>query len=194
MIAQTLAAGTSMEALAEILLRNGHCDARTLERGRRMAGESGQRLDVVLIQLGLVTERGLAEAYSALLDLPVAGPGRYPNETLLGDRISQRFLRQARAIPVALEDGALALALADPFDQFTPSAVSAAIGLPVKLEIAVPIELDAALNRLYPAENDTTAPDQPELAEETYQGGALEEDAERLKDMASEAPIIRLVN
>jgi general secretion pathway protein E len=194
MIAQTLAAGTSMDALAEILLRNSHCDARTLERGRRMAGESGQRLDVVLIQLGLVTERGLAEAYSALLDLPVAGAGRYPNEPLFADRISQRFLRQARAIPVALEDGALALAVADPFDQFTPSAVSAATGLPITLEIAVPIELDAALNRLYPADNDTTAPDQPEVAEETYQGDALEEDSERLKDIASEAPVIRLVN
>ena len=43
------------------------CDQQTLERARRVAAESGQRLDAVLIQLGLVSERGLAEAYADLL-------------------------------------------------------------------------------------------------------------------------------
>ena len=38
----------------------------------------GQRLDAVLIQLGLVSERGLAEAYATLLDLPVARADQLP--------------------------------------------------------------------------------------------------------------------
>jgi general secretion pathway protein E len=78
------------------------------------------------------------------------------------------------------------LATADPLDPFTKAAVEAATGLHVKLEVAVPIELETALNRLYPEENAT----------ETDAGAdaPLEEDAERLKDLASEAPVIRLVN
>ena len=44
--------------------------------------ESGQRLDQVLLQLGLVTERGLAEAYATLLGAPIAGPARYPEAPL----------------------------------------------------------------------------------------------------------------
>ena len=35
------------------------------------------------MHLGLVTERGLAQAYAVLLGLPLADPGRYPAEPLL---------------------------------------------------------------------------------------------------------------
>jgi len=178
-----------VEQLAEILLRQGQCDALTLDRGRRVAAESGQRLDQVLLQLGLVTERGLAEAYATLLGAPIAGPARYPEAPLFPERLTPRFLRTARAVPVAVEDEMLILATADALDEFTPAAISAATGLPVRLEIAVPIELEAAFGRLYP---------EGEAADASGGGGdggeALEEDAERLKDLASEAPVIRLVN
>ena len=53
-----------LDALGDILLRQGHCDQQTLDRARRVAAESDQRLDAVLIQLGLVSERGLADAYA----------------------------------------------------------------------------------------------------------------------------------
>ena len=76
--AGTMEAADMMERLAGILQLHGQCDSRMLERARRVAAESGQRLDTVLIQLGLVTERGLAEAYAALLGLPLVAPDRYP--------------------------------------------------------------------------------------------------------------------
>ncbi len=180
--------GALVESLAALLVELGQCDARTVERGRRVAGDSGQRLDKVLLQLGLVTERGLAEAYARLLNLPVATPDRYPAaEPLFADRLSTRFLRSARALPVAEQDGQLLVAVADPLDAFVPAAIASAAGLPVVLLVGVPIELDAALDRLY-----SDAPAAPDTPEGT--GEPLEEDAERLKDLASEAPVIRLVN
>ena len=177
-----------VEALAALLIEQGQCDPRTIDRARRVATESGQRLDKVLIQLGLVTERGLAGAYAALLGLPVATPDRYPAAgPLYADRLAAKFLRNARALPVAEEAGHLLVAVADPLDDFTPAAIAAATGRPVSLLVGVPIELDAALDRLY---SDTRpAADTAELG-----GEPLEEDAERLKDLASEAPVIRLVN
>ena len=177
-----------VDLLAGILVRAGQCDGQTIERGRRVAAESGQRLDLVLIQLGLVTERGLAEAYARLLEVPIAGPARFPETPLFPERLTPRFLRTARAVPLAVEDNQLVLGVADALDDFTPTAVAAATGLPVRLEIAVPIELEAAFGRLYP-EGETA-----EQGNEGTDGGALEEDAERLKDLASEAPVIRLVN
>ncbi len=172
--------------LADLLLERGHCDARTLDRARRVGVESGQRLDRVLIQLGLVSERGLADAYAELLGLPVTTPDRYPAEPILPERLTARFLRHGRALPLALEGDTIRVALADPLDGFTPAAIAAASGLAPCLEIAVPIELDAALDRLYP---DETAP-----ADAAPDDAPAEEDAERLKDLASEAPVIRLVN
>jgi general secretion pathway protein E len=59
----------------------------------------------------------------------------------------------------------------------------------VQVEIGVPLEVDAALARLYPDRATESASEA-----EAQPGEPLEEDAERLKDLASEAPVIRLVN
>jgi general secretion pathway protein E len=179
----------TIESLAQLLVEKGHCENRAIERARQVALQTGHRLDNVLMQLGLVTERGLAETYAELLKLPIAGPKRYPLDTpLLADRLPQRFLRQARSLPVEFDDEIVVLATVDPLDPFTPRAVAAATGRRVNLEVAVPIELEAALERLYPSE-DAAA----ELSEESGDV-PLEADTERLKDLASEAPVIRLVN
>jgi general secretion pathway protein E len=185
---QPIDAEQAMTALADLLVARGQCDGRTIERARGVATETGQRLDLVLMQLGLLTERGLAETYAALLDLPIAGPSRYPLDTpLIADDLPPRFLRQAHAMPVAVDADAVVLATADPLDDFTPAAVAAATGRQVRLEIAVPVELEAALERLYPSEQRPEP--EPEAA-----ATPLEDDTERLKDLASEAPVIRLVN
>ncbi len=188
--AGTTGAGTEHERLGALLVAQGHCDAKTLERARSVAAESGQRIDSVLIQLGLVSERGLAEGLAALLAVPLVAADGYPIEPLLTERLGAKFLRQARAVPLAVRGGRLRLAMANPLDRFTPAAVASATGLAVALEVAVPIELEAALARLYPdiAATEADATPQPEA------GDWLAEDAERLKDLASEAPVIRLVN
>ncbi len=177
-----------MDDLAHLLMEQGHCDIKTLDRARRVATESGQRLDSVMIQLGLVSERGLAEAYAALLGTSVVKPDRYPEEPLLPERLTTRFLRTARALPILLDGDTLVVAATDPLDAFTPAAIAAATGKRVVLEVAVPIEIEAAFDRLY---RDETAEAETEGGEDD---APLEEDAERLKDLASEAPVIRLVN
>ncbi len=184
------AAGAEYERLGALLVSQGHCDAKTLERARGVAAETGQRLDSVLIQLGLVSERGLAEALAGLLNLPLAGVEHYPTDPLLTEQLTAKFLRQARAVPLALSEGTLRLAMANPLDRFTQAAVASAAGLPVAPEVAVPIELEAALARLYPDIDAAEAGAEPRPGD----GASLHEDTERLKDLASEAPVIRLVN
>lgn len=179
----------SQDRLAATLVAQGHCELRAMERAQRVSDESGQRLDAVLLQLGLLTERVLATAYAELLGARIVTPDRYPaDQPIDSERLSVRFLRHARALPVAIEDGCMVVAAVDPLDPFLPAAIAAATGYRVVLEVAVPIELEAAFARLYPEEGKDEEP-----AEET-RGAALEDDAERLKDMASEAPVIRLVN
>ena len=187
---QTLSSDQAMSELAGLLVSSQHCDERTIDRAQRVAAETRQRLDHVLIQLGLLTERGLAESFAALLHLPIAESSRYPSDApLLADCLPPRFLRQARALPVEATDDSLVLATADPLDDFTPAAIAAATGRRVSLEVAVPIEIDAALDRLYP--NDA---DSGDAHLEAAANAPLEDDTERLKDLASEAPVIRLVN
>ena len=187
------AAADVLGRLGAGLIEAGVIDQRTLDRARRMAGETGGRFDRVLTQLGLVSEKGLAEALALLLDAPLVGTPDYPETPLFADRLKPKFLRKARALPIAATaDGAI-LAMSDPLDDFVRDATAAALGQPVTVAVAVPIELEAAFDRLY-AEAEGSG-DAAETLEETESDTEpTEEDVERLKDLASEAPVIRLVN
>ena len=140
------------EALAKLgpaLIDSGAVDPRTLERARRVASETGGRLDRVLTQLGLISERGLAEALAQLVAAPIVRPADYPDTALFVDRLKPKFLRKVHALPIVESEGRAVLAMADPLDVFTRNAVAAALGRPVAVAVAVPIELEAALDRLY---------------------------------------------
>lgn len=131
----------TVETLAQALADQG-CDARALERARRAAADSGQRPDAVLLRLGLVSERQLAEAAATLLGAPVVMTDQYP--AAMPDCaafISPRFLRDARVVPLADTGGTLIVAAADPLDTFAPAALAAATGRRVSVAAAVPIEL-----------------------------------------------------
>ena len=168
-----------------LLVAAGVCDAAAIARAQAVAREAGIGGAAALVRLGLVQERVLAANWAAMLGLRQVGPEDYPDAPVLAERLRPRFLRAARLLPLALRGSRLVLAMADPFDRFSRDAVALATGCAVTAEVAVPVELDAALERLYPEADPEAAPAQTE---------ASEDDTERLKDLASEAPVIRLVN
>src|SRR5689334_10613820 len=92
-------------ALGEFLLEQQQLDALGLARAKRVAVESGGRLDTVLAQLGLVSERSLAEATARLLGLTLALPADYPQTAVLTERLRLKFLRTSRALPIAVDSG-----------------------------------------------------------------------------------------
>jgi general secretion pathway protein E len=181
-----------LSRLSDILLARGSLDNRTLDRARRVAADTGGRLDRVLTQLGMVSERDLAEALAELVGSVLISPADYPEAPLFVDRLKPKFLHKARALPIADTPDNVILAMADPLDGFVSGSIAAALGRPVAIAVAVPIEFEAAFNRLYPeagpGEGGAHSGDIVSDAEPS------EEDTERLKDLASEAPVIRLVN
>ena len=179
--------------LGTSLVDGGAIDRRSLDRARRVATETGARLDQVLTQLGLVSDRRLAEVLAQLIAAPMVGAADYPDAPLFLDRLKPKFLRRVRAMPIGASNDRATLAMADPLDIFTRNAVAAALGRPVAIAVAVPIELEAALERLY-AELAEGGDATEMLDEMSADAEPAEEDAERLKDLASEAPVIRLVN
>jgi general secretion pathway protein E len=178
-------------ALGEMLVKQGQLDTPSIERGRRVAEESGGRLDTVLTQLGLVSERALAEATARLLELDLAGPADYPENPILPGKLKLKFLHKARAIPLALSHRTIVIAMADPLDRFAVSSIGIVAERDVEIRVAVPIDLEAAFDRLYGSEDATSDAD---LGDRSASAAVIEDDTERLKDLASEAPVIRLVN
>jgi general secretion pathway protein E len=182
-----------LEQLGAALVEHGAIDRRSLDRARRLAAETGGRLDHILTQLGILSERTLAESLAELLNIPLVHAAQYPDEPLFPERLKGKFLRRAQAMPIEAENDYVTLAMVDPLDQFTRQAVATALGQKVNAAAAVPVEIETAFDRLYVEldEADSSAVLDDEALPDRE---PAEEDAERLRDLASEAPVIRLVN
>jgi general secretion pathway protein E len=140
----------------------------------------------------MVSGRDLADALADQLDLPLALASDYPELPLMEERLSAKFLRDSQAVPLREDDEELALAIADPTDSYVILAVQMASGKRVRPYIAAPNEIDAALEKLYGGGRSSMGAivDNISSRDEEQDFG----DVEHLKDLASEAPVIRLVN
>ena len=179
--------------LGEILIERGKLDAATLDRALRLQQDSGEKLGVLLVTLGVVAQREIAEALAQQLDLPMMEVGAYPEFPILEERVSARFLREMRALPVREDDNEVALAMADPTDSYTIGALQMVTGRTVRPMVAIPSELESALERLYgsgkSAQSQVIGDVETRVDELDFNA-----DVQQLKDLASEAPVIRLVS
>ena len=179
-------------AVGRLLLERGKIDRVALERAERAQADSGERLDRVLTRLGLVGERDMAEALAEQLALPLAAAEDYPEAPLFEDALPVTFLKASQVLPIAGGEETVILAMADPLDDYAAQAVALRLGRPVCRCVAVFADLENALERLY-AEGKSAI---DQIVETTEQDGADSTDADvaRLRDLASEAPVIRIVN
>jgi general secretion pathway protein E len=178
------------DALGQLLIARRLLDAAGLERAQRVKQASDDRLHVLLTKLGLVSEREIAASLAELLQLPLASEADYPDLLPHGDRLSANFLREARVLPLADDAEGLVVAMADPLDEYAIGAMQLFAGKPVQVRVGVPADIEQALERLFGSSAGG------EVVQALGDGTELgaEDDIQRLRDLASEAPVIRIVN
>ncbi len=157
-------------------------------RARRLAEDGGDPILRMLVRLGLVSGRDLALALSDVLALPLAEPTAFPPDPVAEGRLSLRFLKDNHVLPLREDGEVLEVVMGDPTETFVIEALALAVGKPVKVRVGVASDIDTALERLYEQSAEEPAEQEGEL------GDFDEEDIEHLKDLASEAPVIRMVN
>jgi general secretion pathway protein E len=170
------------------LVNEGVLDEAALERARTAAGKTGERIDLVVTRLGLAPEREVAAAWSRVLNLPLVEAGALSAEPKELERFNLKFLRKFRVLPLTGEDGSVMFAMADPLDDYAARALEYVLEAPARRCVAVPGDLERALRALE-AEAEAAAHGAADFGEDLG-----EADVARLRDIASEAPVIRLVN
>jgi general secretion pathway protein E len=174
--------------LGEMLIERGQIAQEDLDRALEIQKERSDKLGKILVDLGFIAMRDVLAALSEQLAVPLATLDGPPPSAPEIEGLSPRFMRQCHFIPVALDDSAVTLAMADPLDFETISAVRGFCGLKVKTALAAEQEILDAIDKYY-GESEQAQPFGAEL--ESAEAG---ENLEHLRDMASEAPVIRLVN
>ncbi len=172
--------------IGQILIARGLIDPDDLDRALELQRERrGEKLGKILVDMGYVAQRDLISALSEQLGLPIAQLGA-PAAAPELEGLSSAFLRQSCIFPVAIEENSLTLAMADPLDFETINAVQSYSRLEIHPQLANEQDIRDAIDRYYSESERQTATAEFATGDE--------EDLEHLRDMASEAPVIRLVN
>jgi general secretion pathway protein E len=152
---------------------------------------TGQPAELVLTELGLIAEAELIVALADFSGLRLAAAEDFPTEPVSEDALSAEFLRGADLLPLFLDDDRIVLATPRLFIGDTAQAVAYFLDRSVELRLACRSDFEHAFRRLYASDRSTN--DRSSVAGEAGDA-ALDEDIERLKDVAREAPIVRLVS
>lgn len=181
------------EAFTAHLLAEGIIDAGAISRAKRAAEGASERIDAVLVKLGLVSEVALCSAYASYCGLRIVGPSEIPVRPVLAERLRFPFLKTSRCIPISFNERSLLLAVVDPFDDEARKAISYVTGVRVDIGVIAPADIERAFRQVY--RDEPVAPHAGEEQAIPVAGTAGNElDVERLRDIANEAPIIRLVS
>jgi len=168
------------EDLDKILPPNGPLEGFTLEER--------------LINSGLLDEKKFHVALEQFFGVPFATREDFPKEPVLVNTLSIQFMKESKFIPARLIDKELTVIMSNPLDFYTIDAVRLATHCDIRVLAGKEADILEAIERSYGAgvtsmekiiEDIDSIPEyQPED----------EENIDHLRDMASEGPVIRLVN
>lgn len=168
-------------SLGEALVAKGLLERSDLERAVELEKERGGGLARILADLGFVNPAELLKVQSERLGLPVARAEEFPVEPLHEHQIPASYMRHYRFLPLG-GSPVLRVAVADPLDLATLASIQSLTGMPVEVALAPETEILRGIDAIY---GQTTPVDAAPSAQA---------DMDRLRDMASEAPVIRYVN
>ena len=181
--------------LGEKLVERGVITADQLQSALARHQQEGQRLGAVLKAMGLVSDEEILETVSAQVGVPYLS---LSDPTIVLTRVTDafpvKFLQAHTVFPWKFEGPALVLVMADPSDVYTVDSVRMRLGCPVKVYLGDAEEIAKALDQYY---GSGTAMDRiiRDIAnEDDDRVHGDDDDVAHLKDLASEAPVIRLVN
>lgn len=193
------------QQLANALLQQGKLSASDLQRVERLTDQMGQGglpallmkeqsggegLPDLLIRLGICADKDIAQTIAEVSDIPLITKDEYPLSSPVGDLISARFLREYKLVVIDHHTDFVRVAMMDPTQVFAVRALKMVFDKPVEICIGVLSHINEAIEH----QLGSGRSDMDQVMEGLDEGHLAEADIEHLKDMASEAPVIRIVN
>ena len=151
-------------------------------------------LEDFLVHAGLITEEEFRLALEEFFGAPFATPADFPQEPLLINNLSTQFMKESKFIPSRLEDGVLTIIVVNPLDFYTLDAIRLATNHEIRALAGREDEILTAIERFYGSGATSMEKIIEDIESKPEYQTEVEENIDHLRDMASEGPVIRLVN
>ena len=174
--------------LGEMLIAKGLLDNDDLEQALELQKERGDKLGKILVDLGFVAPKDVLTTLSEQLQVPLVTPNDFPPVLPELERLTPKLMRQFSFVPIEEENSTLTVAMSDPLDFETVATLRNFSGMNIKAVLASEQDIDDSIDKYFG--------EQERGVDSEFGTGDADDAAqiEHLRDMASEAPVIRLVN
>ena len=182
--------GAKMKKIGEILIETGKVSERDIDRALLAQHEMGELLGQVLVKLGLVSELDMTQALSSQLGIPLLLAADYPEEPVEANEVALDFLLSNIVVPVSHTEETMVFAATQPQDPY----IRKALGMALTKQVNVGVWFRGLIFKRALKARTVTGDDEDDELSDGFSGQSDDEFIEHLKDLASEAPVIRLVN
>ena len=177
------------------LVEKGIAQKEDLERVLSPNQSSGDlSLEEQLINTGVLSREQFRSLTEEFFGASFASASDFPKEAVLLDHLSTQFMKESKFIPSRLVDNTLTVIMSNPLDFYTIDALRVATRFEIHVLAGRENDVLEAIERSY----GVGAASMEKIIEDTeavpeYRAED-EENVDHLRDMASEGPVIRLVN
>ncbi len=169
-----------MRRFETILIERGSCSREDIEQAREIQEEYGGHIGNILLNLGAITEHAYISAFAEQFDLDLFAEFEGEPERIHFSDVNQDFFSLNELYPIAMDETTLSIVTHDPLKSSAFAQLGAISGRKIRIYLATEEEL-RKIRELY--ERD-----------EEEDEDLFEDEVDRLKELASEAPVIKLVN
>ena len=185
------------DPVERILLRHNKINPAVLEEVKNNNLHDGKYLGKTLADHGYIHVQSLLETLSKELSVDYLQGKDFPTESLPveGLEISEAFLKEKVIFPIKLEGNHLTIAVFDPFDRYTIENLKISTGKEIHIVVCSEQDILEAVEKYYGEGGSTMDRMVEKVGDDEV--NTLDSDidsAEHIRDMASEAPVIKLVN
>src|SRR5262245_20570555 len=187
-----MAIAAATRLLGQILVADGVTTPDLIALALSRSQTTGERIGEALVALGAVSKEDVLRALARQQNVSYLGRDELPSPLPVVKNLSAKYLRQYVVCPVSVDGGVLTVATAEPMNPVVIDDLRQSTGLAVRVVVSLPEGILEAIDRTY----DGAATPLQRIVEglEDDRGPEDAEDVNHLRDMAFEAPVIRLVN
>ena len=186
-----------VDPVERILLKRNALSQKVFDEVKSNHTLHGRFLGKTLVEHGYIHADTLIQTLSQEMEIPYVKLKDFPQNDLpvAGLAISKAFLKEKTVFPIKLENETITLAVFNPFDFNTLDDLRLALGKTIKTVLCIEEEIQQAIETFYGEGGSTLDRIVDDIQEEDVTDlDADMEDTQHIRDMASEAPVIKLVN
>ncbi|MFH0925497.1 MAG: type II secretion system ATPase GspE [bacterium] len=182
--------------LGNLLIEQNKINDLDLQKALSYQKEYGGKLGKVLVDMGVLSEEEMCKILSHQLGLPFLSSIDFPQSINYDLKWSTPYMRQYKFFPFELVEGVLTIAMADPLDLLTIDDIRLFSKAKIKICISTESDIMEAVEKQFGEGSTTMERIVGDIGDDDVDLAELNEDADidHLRDMAHEAPVIKLVN